>query len=446
MAKKINGNYIMAYVINKTNGETLFVVQDGGISSVGGLTFFGKKYPNYGKLQNENFLKLLENFSNSTAPTSPLEGQLWWDSANRSIKIYDTTQVGGWVELTTVKSIVGTVNQIDATVSGKTVTLSLPQSIDTAATPTFQSVFANNFYGNSSTSSALETSRKINGTDFDGSSDITTTIWGTSRKISIGGIERTVDGSQNISWSLRDIGLDSVTKDESLVGQVATFARTTAPPGWIICDGRAVSRTTYSALFSAIGTLYGEGDGTTTFNVPDCRDEFFRGWTGNTDVVGTKFSDTYAEHNHKASSGTAGSHGHTASADGAGSHTHTGTATGAGNHSHRASVAGAGNHVHSTQLGDAITSGESTTISSGGGLIDLYDGQSMRAAGDHTHSVGIGLDGFHTHSVSVSAAGDHAHGVSVVASGDHSHSITVNNSGSSETRPRGIYFLVCIRY
>lgn len=127
----------MAYVINKTNGETLFVVQDGGISSAGGLTFFGKKYPNYGKLQNENFLKLLENFSNSTAPTSPLEGQLWWDSANKSIKIYDTTQVGGWVELPTAKSIVGTVNQISATVSGKTVTLSLPQSIHTAANPTF---------------------------------------------------------------------------------------------------------------------------------------------------------------------------------------------------------------------------------------------------------------------------------------------------------------------
>ena len=127
----------MAYVINKTNGETLFVVQDGGISSAGGLTFFGKKYPNYGKLQNENFLKLLENFSNSTAPTSPLEGQLWWDSANKSIKIYDTTQVGGWVELPTAKSIVGTVNQIAATVSGKTVTLSLPQSIHTAANPTF---------------------------------------------------------------------------------------------------------------------------------------------------------------------------------------------------------------------------------------------------------------------------------------------------------------------
>lgn len=127
----------MAYVINKTNGQTLTVIQDGDISSIGGLTFFGKKYPNYGKLQNENFLKLLENFSNSTPPSSPIEGQLWWDNVNKSIKIYDTTQVGGWIELPTVSDIIGTENQITATVSGKIITLSLPQPIHDNANPTF---------------------------------------------------------------------------------------------------------------------------------------------------------------------------------------------------------------------------------------------------------------------------------------------------------------------
>lgn len=130
----------MAYVINKTNGQTLTVIQDGDISSIGGLTFFGKKYPNYGKLQNENFLKLLENFSNSTPPSSPIEGQLWWDSTNKSVKIYDTSQIGGWIELPTVSDIVGTQNQIIATVSGKIITLSLPQSIDIGANPTFNRV------------------------------------------------------------------------------------------------------------------------------------------------------------------------------------------------------------------------------------------------------------------------------------------------------------------
>lgn len=47
------------------------------------------------------------------------------------------------------------------------------------------------------------------------------------------------------------------------------FAGTTAPQGWMLCDGSAVSRTTYAALFAVIGTTYGEGDGETTFNIPD---------------------------------------------------------------------------------------------------------------------------------------------------------------------------------
>lgn len=53
------------------------------------------------------------------------------------------------------------------------------------------------------------------------------------------------------------------------VGQIAWFAGTTAPTGWLVNDGSAVSRTTYSALFAYIGTLYGAGDGSTTFNLPN---------------------------------------------------------------------------------------------------------------------------------------------------------------------------------
>lgn len=61
-------------------------------------------------------------------------------------------------------------------------------------------------------------------------------------------------------------------------GAVAFFARGTAPTGWIKANGAAVSRTTYAALFAAIGTTYGVGDGSTTFNVPDLRGEFIRSW------------------------------------------------------------------------------------------------------------------------------------------------------------------------
>ncbi|ADL53204.1 phage tail protein [Clostridium cellulovorans] len=54
-------------------------------------------------------------------------------------------------------------------------------------------------------------------------------------------------------------------------GKIDMTATTTAPQGWLICDGSAVSRETYANLYTAIGTTYGNGDGTTTFNLPDMR-------------------------------------------------------------------------------------------------------------------------------------------------------------------------------
>ena len=61
-------------------------------------------------------------------------------------------------------------------------------------------------------------------------------------------------------------------------GVVIYTAQGSPPTGYIKADGAAVNRTTYAALFSAIGTTYGAGDGSTTFNVPDLRGEFIRGW------------------------------------------------------------------------------------------------------------------------------------------------------------------------
>jgi microcystin-dependent protein len=61
-------------------------------------------------------------------------------------------------------------------------------------------------------------------------------------------------------------------------GMVLYFANSTVPTGWLQCDGSAVSRTTYANLYAAIGTVYGAGDGSTTFNLPDTRGQFIRGW------------------------------------------------------------------------------------------------------------------------------------------------------------------------
>jgi microcystin-dependent protein len=61
-------------------------------------------------------------------------------------------------------------------------------------------------------------------------------------------------------------------------GAVMSFAMSSAPSGWLKANGAAVSRATYATLFAAIGTTFGAGDGSTTFNLPDMRGEFPRGW------------------------------------------------------------------------------------------------------------------------------------------------------------------------
>lgn len=72
--------------------------------------------------------------------------------------------------------------------------------------------------------------------------------------------------------------LVNITGQPRDVGQIAAFAMNSAPAGWLECDGSAVSRTTYSTLFARISTTFGEGDGSTTFDLPDLRGEFVRGW------------------------------------------------------------------------------------------------------------------------------------------------------------------------
>lgn len=73
----------------------------------------------------------------------------------------------------------------------------------------------------------------------------------------------------------------ALIKNTSVVtGTVMASAGTTAPTGYLLCDGSAVSRTTYSNLFAIIGITHGQGDGSTTFNLPDYRGRFLRGVDG----------------------------------------------------------------------------------------------------------------------------------------------------------------------
>lgn len=79
----------MAYIVTKSSGQTLVAITDDTVdTSATSLALVGKNYAGYGIFLNENFVRLLENFASSTAPNSPLNGQLWWDSANNLLKIW----------------------------------------------------------------------------------------------------------------------------------------------------------------------------------------------------------------------------------------------------------------------------------------------------------------------------------------------------------------------
>lgn len=81
----------MAYTINLTNGTIFAVIPDGTINTSSSMTLIGKNYAGYGDFLDENFIHLLENGSNTTAPGAPLTGQLWWDSGNNLLKVYNGT-------------------------------------------------------------------------------------------------------------------------------------------------------------------------------------------------------------------------------------------------------------------------------------------------------------------------------------------------------------------
>ena len=87
-------------------------------------------------------------------------------------------------------------------------------------------------------------------------------------------------------------------------GPVLPFAGSAAPTGWLLCDGAAVSRTTYAKLFGVISTTFGAGNGTTTFNLPDTRGEFIRGLDGGRGVdtgrtLGSAQAANVANHKHE---------------------------------------------------------------------------------------------------------------------------------------------------
>jgi microcystin-dependent protein len=94
-----------------------------------------------------------------------------------------------------------------------------------------------------------------------------------------------------------------------VIGAVQMFAGSFAPTNWMICDGSAISRTTFAALFSVVSTTYGAGDGTTTFNIPNLRGKVAVGVDGSTQfpVLGSAFGEL----SHTTTTAEMPSHNHT---------------------------------------------------------------------------------------------------------------------------------------
>lgn len=82
----------MSYIINKFDGTQLVVLEDGTLDTSTSVGLVGRNYIGYGETQNENFVYLLENFSNSNPPSRPLEGQTWWNKTTKALNAYNGTE------------------------------------------------------------------------------------------------------------------------------------------------------------------------------------------------------------------------------------------------------------------------------------------------------------------------------------------------------------------
>lgn len=263
------------------------------------------------------------------------------------------------------------------------------------------------------------------------------------------------------------------TIDAVPIGAIFTFPMATAPTGYLVCDGSAVSRTTYADLFAVLGTAYGNGDGSTTFNLPDYRGQFLRGYddgAGNDpdaaarqdrgdgtvgDYVGTIQDGEMANHLHQidppnSTSSSAGDHSHSTYSD-------FGTTSLNGDHSHSTNsistnTSTAGNHRH-------LIRGEREQIAQyafgdNDFILDDYgtsgpDFFYTPYAGNHNHQVNIP-------SLSTNTRGNHTHSVNIPSlntnsTGYHYHAMDIpqfnsSTTGSTENRPKNITVLYCIKH
>lgn len=234
-------------------------------------------------------------------------------------------------------------------------------------------------------------------------------------------------------------------------GTVIMFAADTAPTGYLACDGSIINRTTFADLFAAIGTVFGNGDGSTTFGIPDFRGKFARAWNDQVTgidpsrVFGSDQTDSFEAHTHTFTGTAVAAHTHTASTGSAGSHNHSGFSTdAAGTHAHTGSTSASGDHTHTYWEPTPVVNTNSQGNNSGNdvhGRVAANTG----GAGNHSHTFTTSTVGNHSHTVTTSTAAAHTHTVTVNSGGGHTPAGTNSSSGGTETRPDNIALLFCIK-
>lgn len=173
-------------------------------------------------------------------------------------------------------------------------------------------------------------------------------------------------------------------------GEISMWATGSAPTGWLICDGSAISRTTYAALFAVIGTVYGAGDGSTTFNLPNLKGRVVVG-RDSADADWDTLGETRGSKTHTLTISEMPVHSHTQNA-----HNHSQVAH---NHSQNAhnhviymSTSSAGSHSH-TYSWDNVSGGTRASGSSYTIVTSSLDTDNTSTAGSHTHDViGYSID------------------------------------------------------
>jgi phage-related tail fiber protein len=246
------------------------------------------------------------------------------------------------------------------------------------------------------------------------------------------------EGPKQIGLTILSASTDQLKSDwqEALgldqTGMVCYFAQSSPPVGYLKRNGAAVSRTTYARLFAKIGTTYGAGDGSTTFNLPDGRGVFDRGLDEGRGIdpgrtIGTFQDCTNLSHTHGLNDP-----GHTHGISDSG-HAHGVSDPG---HAHGAWTDAQGWHGHNYLRGhlSGVGAGIAGTL---GNITDGYENWGSDGAGNHGHNVSVGVSGTGI-GIQASGTGVRIHAVATGAS--------LANSGGAEARPRNYAYLACIKY